>query len=400
MSEYDRKYFKTLFAKRSLRLRHLIYGLLILLTLLFGAIRLTSLSPYTTHSGSLQYFRAKVLNVHETQNAQGASQNIKVRILDGSDKGQTVSVSRGANFGDTSYNRIPVGSEVLLTKDYNNGNQYSFGDRWRIPGAVTLFLLLLVLVVVVGWWRGLTSILGLVISIGVLSVYTVPSILAGHSAYATCLVTAFIITLISIYLAHGFSKRTTIALIGSLTTLLIVIGLVALATYLAGTSEVINEDTAGALYNGTHAISLSGLLTGGIIIASLGVLYDITTGQSASVDEIYKANTKLTPLQLYRRGLSVGREHIAALVNTLALVYVGIALPSILIAAIYNNHAPLIIAINNEAVIEEVVRTFVASVGMLLAVPITTGLAVYILPKWYSSDSKQLLSRLKAIINY
>jgi uncharacterized membrane protein len=343
----------------------------------------------------LQYFRAKVLRVQETQSSFGNTQNIQVRLLDGPNKGREISVSRGANFGDASYNRIPISSDVLLTKNSTNGNQYSYADRWRIQGGVVLFLILLIMVVAVGWWRGLTSIFGLVISIGVLTVYAVPAILAGHDPYTTCIVAAFIITFISIYIAHGFSKRTTIALIGSLITLLVVIGLVDLATYLAGTSEVINEDTAGALYSGIHAISLSGLLTGGIVIASLGVLYDITTGQSAAVDELYKANNRLATNELYRRGLSVGREHIAALVNTLALVYVGIALPSILIAAIYNNHAPLIVAINNEAVIEEVVRTCVASIGMLLAVPITTGLAAYILPRWYTSNSKQLLNRPK-----
>lgn len=388
MSGQITNYLKSFSAKRNLKLRHAVYGLLILLVILFSTVRLINLSPYVSHSGSLQYFRAKVLAAVKTHSSLGNTQTIKVSIVDGPNKGQIVSVIRGANFGDASYNRIPIGSEILLTKDANNGNQYVYGDRWRIKGAVTLFLILLALVILVGWWRGLTSIFGLVISIGVLSIYALPNILAGHNVYSTCIISAFIITLISIYVAHGFSKRTTIALVGSLVTLLAVIGLVDLATYLTGTSEVINEETTGALYNGAHAISLAGLFTGGIIIASLGVLYDITTGQSAAVDEVYKANKKLSPIQLYRRGLSVGREHIAALVNTLALVYVGIALPSIVVVAIYNNHLPLIVAINNEAVIEEVVRTCVASIGMLLAVPITTGLAAYILPRWKQSKAK------------
>lgn len=323
------------------------------------------------------------MDVQKTKDDLGNTQNIKVKILDGPNTGQMFLVTRGANFGDASYNRIPVGSEVLLTKDAANGNQYSYVDRWHIPGVMTLFLILLILVVVVGWWRGLTSIFGLAIGIGILSVYTVPSILDGHSAYGACVVTAFIITIISIFVAHGFSRRTSIALIGSLATLLAVILLVSLATYFAGTTEVINEETLGAFYNGNIAISLSGLLTGGIIIASLGVLYDITTGQSAAVDELYKANKKLTPGQLYHKAMSIGREHIAALVNTLALVYVGIALPSIVVAAIYNNHAPFVIALNNEAVVEEIVRTFVASAGMLLAAPITTWLAAHLLPRWY-----------------
>lgn len=381
-------YLKALLANRNLKLRHLVYGSLITLVLVLSTLELVNISPYQAQSSGIQYFRAKVVNVQATQSqTAGNAQTIRIRVMDGPDKGRLFQVSRSTNFGDASYLRLPIGSEVLLTKDIQNGNQYQYGDRWHMPGVATLFLLMLTLVILIGWWRGITSVFGLVISIGVLSVYVVPRIVAGQSPYATCLIAAFIITVISIYVAHGLSRRTTIALLGSLSSLVAVVGLVALSTYLAGTSEVISEETSAVLYS-PHPISLAGLLTGGIIIASLGALYDITTGQAAAVDEIYKANKRQSAAQLYRKGLSVGREHIAALVNTLALVYVGIALPSIVIAVVYNNHAPLVVALNNEAVIEEIVRTFVASVGMLLAVPITTGLAAYLLPKWYAIHRK------------
>jgi uncharacterized membrane protein len=370
--------------------KHLIYGAIIAATLLVSTAQLSDISPYRSSSGQLQYFRATVIKVESSASGiNGASQNVEARLLDGSDKGHTVSVSRSVNFGDASYKRLPVGSEILLTRDPTDGNQYSYGDRWHMPGVATLFLILLVLVIVVGWWRGITSIFGLVISIGVLSIYVLPHITAGHSAFAACIQGAFVITAISVFVAHGFSKRTTIAFAASVITLCVIIGLVGLSTYLAGTSEAVDESTYSVLYS-PHPVSLSGLLTGGIVIGSLGVLYDITTGQAAAVDEIYKANKKQSTLQLYSKGLSVGREHIAALVNTLALVYVGVALPSIVITAV-NIHAPLPVILNNETVVEEIVRTCVASVGMLLAVPITTGLAAYVLPKWYNTTHRKIL---------
>src|SRR5579862_3647557 len=133
---------RTIWLKR----KHIIYGSIIVILLLVGSIRLSDSSPYTLHSDSVQYFRAEVLSVQETQTYLGNTQNIKVKILDGPDRGSVTLVSRGANFGDASYNRIPVGSKVLLTKDSGNGNQYSFGDRWRIQGIAVLFLLLLILI--------------------------------------------------------------------------------------------------------------------------------------------------------------------------------------------------------------------------------------------------------------
>jgi uncharacterized membrane protein len=363
--------------------KQLVYGLFILVALLTSSIWLANISPYTKSSG-IEYLRAKVVSVGYSQSDiySARSQHIQAKILDGEDKGRIVSVSRSLEYGDASYKRLPIGSEILVIKNIGNGTEYNLGDRWHIRGAVTLFSLMLLLVMVVGRWRGLTSVLGLIISIGVLSVFILPRIVSGHDAYATCIEGAFLITVVSLFVAHGTNKRTTIAFVSSIVTLLGVLGLVGLATYITGTSENITESTVGILYS-THATSLSGLFTGGIIIASLGVLYDITTGQAAAIDEIYKADRKQPALHLYRKGLSVGREHIAALVNTLALVYVGVALPSIVITLI-NDHVPVSVALNSEAFIEEVVRTCVASMGMLLAVPITTGLAAYLLPKWYS----------------
>ncbi|MDN5274788.1 MAG: YibE/F family protein [Candidatus Saccharibacteria bacterium] len=388
----------SLAASRKLKKQHIIYGSIIALVLFVSAMSLSDLSPFNTSNGELRYYRATVLQVEDITLQDGRSQGIKVQLLDGGDKGHVVGVTRNVNFGDATYKHLPVGSELLLTKDSAGGSQYLYGDRWHMPGVAALFLILLVLVIIVGGWRGVTSVLGLVISIGILSVYVLPQILSGYSAYAACIQGALMITVVSVYVAHGFSRRTTMALIGSVVTLFIIVGLVALATYLTGISEVIDENTMGILY-GSHPISLGDLLTGGIVIASLGVLYDITTSQAAAVDEIYKANKKQSFKTLFGKGLSVGREHVAALVNTLALVYVGVALPSIVITSLYN-HAPLLVIFNDETIIEEVVRTCVASIGMLFALPITTALAAYVLPKWYATNNRQLMKRVKILINW
>jgi uncharacterized membrane protein len=393
------KRLERLVSTKDLQRRHVIFGFLAVLILLISAIHLSHLSPYQPATNQVQYFRAKVISVSDSKSVSlGKNQTAEVEILDGPDSGRDVTVSRSLNYGDASYQRLPVGSEVLLTKESSSGNQYTYLDRWHIPGMITLFLILLALIIIIGWWRGITSVVGLVISIGVIADYVIPRIVAGYSPYATCIQAAFIITIISIYVAHGFSKRTSIAFLSSLLTLLLVIGLVALATYLVGTSEVVSDDNVGVLY-GPSTIGLSSLLTGGIVIGSLGVLYDITTGQAAAVDEIHKANGKLSALELYRKGLSVGREHIAALVNTLVLVYVGIALPSILMIVLYAGHIPLIVALNGEAIAEEVVRTAVASIGMLLAVPIATGLAAYALPRWYNASYEKKFETIKDLLS-
>jgi uncharacterized membrane protein len=386
--------------------KHIVYGLLISVLLLASTLSLLNLSPYRAEPVRLtQYYRARVLQVRTVQTDSGVVQNMQVKLLDGSQKGKAIAVTRSLDFGDAAYKRMPVGSEILLSKNRSNGNVYSFSSRWFMPGIATLFLVLLVLVIAIGAWRGITSIFGLAISICILAVWVVPQIVNGHSAFTACIEGAILITLVSVFVAHGISKRTTVAFVGSLVALLVVIGLTGLASYLVGSSEIINEGNIGVLY-ATHPIDVAGLLTGGVVIASLGTLFDITTGQAAIIDELHAANRKQSTKQLFIRGMSVGREHIAALINTLALVYAGVALPTIVTTVLLaqNNiyaHNPLIVTLNTETVAEEVIRTCVASIGMLLALPITTWLAAYVLPRWkptINHQTKTWLQRLKVQI--
>ena len=118
-------------------------------------------------------------------------------------------------------------------------------------------------------------------------------------------------------------------------------------------------------------------MLGGIIIGSLGVLDDVTIGQAATVYELKDANPSLDAKELYRRAMSIGREHIASLINTLFLAYAGISLPIILYLVAFQNGVPLWFALNGEPIAEEIVRTMVGSIGIILAVPITTLIASY-----------------------
>ena len=146
-----------------------------------------------------------------------------------------------------------------------------------------------------------------------------------------------------------------------------------LFVYLAKLSGAGTEE-AFYLQFGSTSFNLKGILLGGIILGVLGVLDDVTTGQVAAVEEIHLANTSFKFKELYKRGLSVGREHIASLVNTLVLAYVGVSFPLLLL---YNSQKlqPFWLVINSNFMAEEIVRTLVGSVVLVVAVPLTTFLA-------------------------
>jgi uncharacterized membrane protein len=227
-------------------------------------------------------------------------------------------------------------------------------------------------VIALGRWQGLRSLLGLVLTFAVIIWFLVPSVLGGRSPVAVALVAAGLILVVTMYLSHGASVKTTVAVVGTAVALVVTAALAVAFTWAASVSGVMDEDVRllSALVGG---VDVRGLLLAGIIIGGLGVLDDVTMTQSAAVFQVRRAATDPSPRQLYAAGMAVGRDHVAAAVNTLFLAYAGAALPLLLLFA--TNPAGLDRVVSLEVVAVEIVRTLVGSIGLVSAVPVTTALA-------------------------
>ncbi len=303
--------------------------------------------------------------------ASSLVQEIRIRILNSEEKGKEVTAQNSILSNTPDGFKLKEGDRIVVLKNVGpNGARYYATDLYRIPPLLIILALFIALVIYFGRLKGFMSVVGLAFSIFVIAKFIVPNILAGKDPFIISLTGALLIVTVAIYLAHGFTRRTTIAYVSTLVTLGIATILSALFVSvgkLLGTGS----ETALYLQLGADAVNLRGLLLGGIIIGTLGVLDDITTAQSAVVDELKKANPAFDLKDLYHRGLSVGKEHIAALVNTLALAYAGAALPLFLLFSL-NTTFPLWVTINGQDIAEEVIRTLVGSMALILAVPITT----------------------------
>lgn len=326
----------------------------------------------------------QVVSVENVTNPTEAysSYSVVVQFLTGPNVDTTTTVTDQPLSSSTvnDYFKLVPGEKILLAKDTLDGfagQPYYITDRFRLPVLLFMVLLFVAVAVIFGRMRGLTSIIGLGVSIGVLGWYVVPQILNGADPLTVCLVGATTIAIVSLYLAHGFNKRTTIAVLGTLISLALS---VALAVIFVSASRLIGlatEESFALETSRNIVLNLRGILLGSIIIGALGVLDDVTIGQSATISELKQANPDFDFGELYRRGMSVGREHIASLINTLFLAYAGVALPLILYLVAFQNGVPLWLSVNGEPIAEEIVRTMVGSIGIVLAVPITTLIAAY-----------------------
>ncbi len=333
-----------------------------------------------------EYFKGVVLEIVEQtmlgpEDSKQLFQNLKVKVTSGSEKDKEVIIN---NVGGSTINGgkgFIVGEKIVINKTTLDGeSEYYVVDVYRVPSLIVIAIIFLLVVVVVSRWRGLASVLGLVVTIAVILNYVAPQIIAGKNPLTVCLVAAAVIALTSLYFAHGFNKRTSVAVVSTFITLAIS---VVLAVIFVSMSKLFGNGSEEAVFlqiGQTQNINLQGLLLGGIILGALGVLDDITTGQAATVDELKKANPSLTFKQLYSSASSVGREHISSLINTLFLAYAGVSLPLFLLFQL-SGETPIWATLNSEFISEEIIRTLVGSITLILAVPITTLLASYYFTK-------------------
>lgn len=256
----------------------------------------------------------------------------------------------------------------------DGSTEYILLERYRLPWLAALSALFVLFAVGIGGKTGARSVAGLALSIAILGVIVVPAILAGYSPLAVSLAGAFLIASTSIYLSHGIRRRTTLALISILVTLAAATGLAVLSVLWTKLFGIGSEEAMFLQSGPLDTVQLRGLLLGGIIIGTLGVLDDIATAQTAAVEELARANSRMGFRGLFRAGFSVGKEHIASLMNTLALAYVGTSLPLLLLFTV-DTDTPLWVILNSQFLAEEIVRTLIGSTALVLAVPVSTYLA-------------------------
>jgi len=252
---------------------------------------------------------------------------------------------------------------------------YSIQDLERGRPLLALAALFVVAVIAFGRWQGVRSLIGLGLSFVVIVSFVVPAILHGHSPVLVAVTGAMAIMLISLYLSHGTGPKTTAAVVGTALALGLTAALAIAFVAAASLTGLASEDALYANY-AVGGLSLRGLLLAGIIIGGLGVLDDVTMSQASLVAELHQANPTAGFAALVGGALRVGRDHIAATVNTLFLAYAGAALPSLILFVTGTDSLGTVVT--TEIVAVEVVRALCGSVGLIAAVPLTTVLAALV----------------------
>ena len=296
-------------------------------------------------------------------------------VDEGPDAGRTVAFAVG---GVGQNQLVDPGDDVLLTRNElpagapNTIEPYSLSGFEREAPLLLLGAAFVLIVLVFARWRGVRALLGLAVSLFIVVRFVVPGIIEGTPPVTVAAVGALAVMFVTIALAHGVGPQSLAAMLGTASSLALIIGLGALFAGLANLSGLASDESS-LLLAGEDSISLRGLVLAGFIVGALGVLDDVTVSQASTVMALRRANDRLGAGALYREALVVGRDHVAATVNTLVLAYLGTSLPIVLLFSVAG--AGVGDAVNAESVAQEVVGTLVGSIGLVAAVPVTTALA-------------------------
>jgi len=302
------------------------------------------------------------------------TQELEVEITAGSLKGETVVLGHGGEVLATEYTRMRPGDHILvqLISDKEDDILHVF-DFIREPALLWLLLLFAGVVVLIGEWTGVRSLIGAAFGALILIRFVLPRILAGQNPMPVCLAGAIILMAVSQYLVYGFKWKTHAAMSGLILSLAITSLLALFFTSWARITGLGSEEAPLLTLAAGTRIDLRGLVLGQVIIGCLGVLDDICVGQASAIFELRSANPSLNWQQLFRHGVAIGRDHIGAMVNTLLLAYVAASLPLFALLSLQRFSWRLLI--NQEFLAEEIILTLVGSLGLMLAMPITSFIA-------------------------
>ncbi len=360
----------------------------ILIPLIVFAFSMTVSNVFAQETPQLNSFRGEIIDLtYETINNLGNVRDVNVYSVR-LENNEIVKVY-GITQPEIQSIEFSVGDRVIVdATSFNNEVTYTITDYQRLDILIILFSIFVILVVIIGRKQGFFSLIGLAISFLLIFEVLIKQLLNGVNALVSAILISLIIIPFNYYLSHGWSKKTTYAAISTVITLIIVAVLSIIFVEAANLTGYTTDEAGYIASLSKGVINLQQLLLAGIIIGTLGVLDDITISQASIANQLKLTKPNISFKELFLRTITVGKDHIASLVNTLILVYTSASLPLLLIFA--RSNTDFLTTLNREVIMEEVVVMLLSSIGLILAVPITSYISCYFISKFgadkHSSD--------------
>ncbi|MGL5328558.1 MAG: YibE/F family protein [Peptostreptococcaceae bacterium] len=372
---------------------YIITIILSIILIFIGNKIVTKDSPIFEKNNESLAIKAKVIDIEdkiEGNYSLGDSETIykteiifKAKILEGENKGDIVSVLQ---YRDTLLgsqpNEVEIGDKVLIGENPipSPSIKWAFLEIVRSDALLILGLVFFALLILFGGMKGVNTIISLTFTCLAIFMVFIPSILSGKNIYLWSIGTSIFIITMTLLIINGTDKKSLAAGIGCLSGVFISGGLTLIMDKIIKLTGMIDDESMYIqMLNSENPIDLKAIVFGAIIIGSIGAIMDVSMSISSALLEVYESSDKVDFKDLFKSGMTIGKDIMGTMANTLILAYIGSSLSVTLLLVTYNYS--FIELINREMIIVEILQSLVGSFGILLTIPLTSLVSSYLYTK-------------------
>ena len=349
-------------------------------------------SPDAPSGTNVSYSSGKVLQIisekvnkelEDSFHTEQITQTVKVLVLSGKYKGKIVKIDNQLTSNPVYDIKIKAGNRVILSvEETPKGVDFYIADQERVPVLLILVGVFLSLLMIIGGMQGLRSIVSILVTVVLVFFVLVPAVLNNFPIILMTVFIAIISTFATMFIVSGINLKSLSASIGTILSVIIA-GLMSSLVIKFAPLNGFGSQESVMLWADRPDLDYTGLLTAGMIIASLGAVMDVGISIASSIYEFKNVNNTLNTKDLFKSGLNVGKDIMGAMSNTLILAYIGGAFSLVLLAS----NAPLIKLLNLNSIAAEIASAITGSIGIVLCVPITALIAAYLIGKDKNKES-------------
>lgn len=303
----------------------------------------------------------------------------RIRFLSGSRKGSVQEIS--SDIGSNPYRLDPViGDKVVVFSQLGPDGQIAYYlEGFDRRGALMwLGILFVAMLVVLSGWQGFKVAVSICISIALIGYVLIPLFLAGFNPVPIAILLSGVFTLLSTGLSTGWNRRSLVTAVGTIGGSLVAFIISWIFSDWAHLSGLSTEEDR-LFFDKNPQLNPQGLLFAGVIIAAAGVVEDVAVSIVSGIAEVRRANHRLSLRELFKAGMVIGNDHMAALANTLVYAYVGGSLSTLLLYKQFGES--WVKFINFDSVVDEIIRSLSGTIGLIFTVPITALLAAWVVKR-------------------
>lgn len=280
-------------------------------------------------------------------------------------------ISDGIIAGDRR--EVAPGDRITLMNNAGEGmaDNFVFTGFVRTDALLGLALFFILAMLIFGRGKGFGALVVLGLTCAAVFGCLIPAVLAGRNIYLWTTLTCTYIVVSTLLIIGRAGRKSLAAIIGCLGGTLVAALVMAVTDLSLRMTGFTDENSAFLLYLDTpNPIDLRALLYAAVLIGALGAVMDIAVDIASSLHEIAEQVEHITVGALFRSGITIGRDLIGTMANTLILAYIGSSLSTVLLLA-GGSTSSLFYLLNREEIVFEILQALVGSLGILAALPLT-----------------------------